>query len=108
MRWSFISQFHVCFCLAEVFPKNNGSRALEIVKCIVYGGLVESITSLSVVSSAAASDVTTCNNISSNITNNKFIKWMKLILISCCSEHYCNRIGKRYWKPPHFRTKREH
>lgn len=35
------------------------TKSLEIVKCIVYGGLIESITSLGVISSAAASDVDT-------------------------------------------------
>lgn len=35
------------------------SRSLEIVKCIVYGGLIEAITSLGIVSSAAASDADT-------------------------------------------------
>ncbi|KAL3615957.1 hypothetical protein CASFOL_040251 [Castilleja foliolosa] len=41
---------------------NNGSnKSLEILKCIVYGGLMETIASLSVVSSAAASDATTLN-----------------------------------------------
>ncbi|CAK9163439.1 unnamed protein product, partial [Ilex paraguariensis] len=37
-------------------PEREGSKSVEIIKSIVYGGLVESITSLSVVSSAAASD----------------------------------------------------
>lgn len=38
------------------------SEALQwdILKCIVYGGLVESITSLGVVSSAAAAGASTC------------------------------------------------
>ncbi|KAG8387274.1 hypothetical protein BUALT_Bualt02G0004400 [Buddleja alternifolia] len=42
-------------------PGNHGSKLLEILKCIVYGGLMESIASLGVVSSAAASDTTTLN-----------------------------------------------
>ncbi|XP_047952994.1 membrane protein of ER body-like protein [Salvia hispanica] len=37
------------------------SRSLEFWKCIVYGGLLESIASLSIVSSTAASDATTLN-----------------------------------------------
>ncbi|KAL1557492.1 membrane protein of ER body-like protein [Salvia divinorum] len=37
------------------------SRSLEILKCVVYGGLIESIASLSIVSSTAASDTTTLN-----------------------------------------------
>ncbi|KAH6784919.1 hypothetical protein C2S52_009878 [Perilla frutescens var. hirtella] len=37
------------------------STSFEILKCIVYGGLIESITSLSIVSSAVASDVPTLN-----------------------------------------------
>lgn len=38
----------------------EGIEGLEIIKSIVYGGLVESITSLGVVSSAAGSDSPTC------------------------------------------------
>jgi hypothetical protein len=37
----------------------------DILKAVVYGGLVESITSLSVVSAAAASGAKTC----------KFLSW---------------------------------
>ncbi|XP_041989626.1 membrane protein of ER body-like protein [Salvia splendens] len=37
------------------------SRSLEFWKCVVYGGLIESIASLSIVSSTAASDATTLN-----------------------------------------------
>ena len=36
------------------------SRQLEILKSIVYGGLIESITSLGVVSSAAGAGAGTC------------------------------------------------
>ncbi|XP_051152974.1 membrane protein of ER body 2-like isoform X2 [Andrographis paniculata] len=50
------------------FPDETGSidvaehsTSVEIVKCIVYGGLMELIASLSVVSSAAAADATTLN-----------------------------------------------
>ncbi|XP_017254288.1 membrane protein of ER body-like protein isoform X2 [Daucus carota subsp. sativus] len=39
----------------------EGIRGLEIIKSIVYGGLVESISSLGVVSSAAGSDAATLN-----------------------------------------------
>lgn len=35
---------------------------IEVIKSIVYGGLAESITSLSVVSSAAGGDATTCKH----------------------------------------------
>lgn len=37
----------------------EGIQGVEIIKSIVYGGLVESVTSLGVVSSAASSNVTT-------------------------------------------------
>ncbi|KAL3610132.1 hypothetical protein D5086_001152 [Populus alba] len=37
----------------------RGAKKLEIVKSIVYGGLIESITSLSVVTSAAGAEATT-------------------------------------------------
>lgn len=43
--------------LPPVEVKKN--KSLEIVKCIVYGGLIESITSLVVIFSAAASDADT-------------------------------------------------
>lgn len=39
--------------------EERGSKSAEVVKSIVYGGLTELITSLSVVSSAAASGATT-------------------------------------------------
>ncbi|KAL0459926.1 UNVERIFIED_CONTAM: Membrane protein of ER body-like protein [Sesamum latifolium] len=39
------------------------SQSLEILKCIVYGGLMETIASLSIVSSTAASDATTLNTV---------------------------------------------
>lgn len=38
----------------------RSSLELDILKSIVYGGLVEIITSLGVVSSAAGADATTC------------------------------------------------
>lgn len=47
----------------------NDSKSLEIVKCIVYGGLIESITSLSVVSSAAASDADTMKIVTLGVAN---------------------------------------
>ncbi|KAJ8557709.1 hypothetical protein K7X08_004475 [Anisodus acutangulus] len=45
------------------------SKSLEIVKCIVYGGLIESITSLGVVSSAAASDADTLKIVTIGVAN---------------------------------------
>lgn len=44
-------------------PRNlqqHGATELEILKSIVYGGLIESITSLSVVTSAASAATATC------------------------------------------------
>lgn len=49
--------------------ESQGSRSLEIVKSILYGGLMESITSLSVVSSAAASEATTLNIVALGLAN---------------------------------------
>lgn len=49
--------------------ETQGSKSVEILKSIVYGGLMESITSLSVVSSAAASDATTLNIIAIGLAN---------------------------------------
>ncbi|CDP03903.1 unnamed protein product [Coffea canephora] len=48
---------------------SQSSRSLEIVRSIVYGGLMESIASLSVVSSAAASDATTLNIVALGLAN---------------------------------------
>ncbi|XP_070012704.1 uncharacterized protein LOC107829025 isoform X2 [Nicotiana tabacum] len=45
------------------------TKSLEIVKCIVYGGLIESITSLGVISSAAASDVDTMKIVTIGVAN---------------------------------------
>lgn len=54
---------------AEVVPAETTSsessvaastKTLEILKSVVYGGLIESLTSLSVVTSAASADATTC------------------------------------------------
>ncbi|KAK9204639.1 hypothetical protein WN943_014903 [Citrus x changshan-huyou] len=42
-------------------PKASEARQLDILKSIVYGGLAESITSLGVVTSAAATGATTLN-----------------------------------------------
>ncbi|XP_060180811.1 membrane protein of ER body-like protein isoform X2 [Lycium barbarum] len=47
----------------------NQSKSLEIVKSIVYGGLIESITSLGVVSSAAAADADTVNIVTIGVAN---------------------------------------
>ncbi|CAI9774431.1 unnamed protein product [Fraxinus pennsylvanica] len=47
----------------------HGSKSLEILKSIVYGGLVESITSLSIVSSAAASETATMNIVALALAN---------------------------------------
>ncbi|XP_057808959.1 membrane protein of ER body-like protein isoform X2 [Salvia miltiorrhiza] len=44
-----------------LIPGIRRSKPMEMLKCIVYGGLIESIASLSIVSSAAASDATTLN-----------------------------------------------
>lgn len=52
--------------LAAIGRSNHGSNSLEILKCIVYGGLIQLITSLSVVSSAAASDATTSTSLNLN------------------------------------------
>lgn len=38
----------------------TGVAGVDIIKAIVYGGLVECITSLSVITSAAGGDATTC------------------------------------------------
>ncbi|KAL3517825.1 hypothetical protein ACH5RR_020414 [Cinchona calisaya] len=48
---------------------SQSSVSVEIVKSFVYGGLMESITSLSVVSSAAASEATTLNIVALGLAN---------------------------------------
>jgi len=59
----------ICSAAAEVVPAETTSsepsvaesrKTLEILKSVVYGGLIESLTSLSVVTSAASADATTC------------------------------------------------
>ncbi|KAF9689541.1 hypothetical protein SADUNF_Sadunf01G0102900 [Salix dunnii] len=47
----------------------RGAKKLEIVKSIVYGGLSESITSLSVVTSAASADAATSSIIALSLAN---------------------------------------
>ncbi|CAI9768685.1 unnamed protein product [Fraxinus pennsylvanica] len=48
---------------------DSGSKSIEILKSIVYGGLVESITSLSIVASAAASETATMNLVALGLAN---------------------------------------
>ncbi|XP_059594104.1 uncharacterized protein LOC104878408 isoform X3 [Vitis vinifera] len=48
-------------------PEN--SKQWEILKSIVYGGLIESITSLSIVTSAAGADATTLNILALGLAN---------------------------------------
>ncbi|XP_034690466.1 membrane protein of ER body-like protein [Vitis riparia] len=48
-------------------PEN--SKKWEILKSIVYGGLIESITSLSIVTSAAGADATTLNILALGLAN---------------------------------------
>ncbi|KAI3730161.1 hypothetical protein L6452_18837 [Arctium lappa] len=47
----------------------TGGRSLEIVKSVVYGGLMESIASLSVVSSAAGANAATLNVLALGLAN---------------------------------------
>ncbi|XAR60949.1 hypothetical protein NMG60_11034502 [Bertholletia excelsa] len=49
--------------------ETRDSKTMEILKSIVYGGLVESMASLSVVSSAAAADATTVNVLAMGLAN---------------------------------------
>ncbi|KAI5679948.1 hypothetical protein M9H77_01175 [Catharanthus roseus] len=52
-----------------IAKQEQSSKSLEILKSIVYGGLTESITSLSIVSSAAASEATTLNIVALGLAN---------------------------------------
>ncbi|KAI7984079.1 Membrane protein of ER body-like protein [Camellia lanceoleosa] len=52
-----------------IITSDEGSKTLEILKSVVYGGLMESMTSLSVVSSAAAADATTMNIVAMGLAN---------------------------------------
>ncbi|KAI7984097.1 Membrane protein of ER body 1 [Camellia lanceoleosa] len=52
-----------------IITLDEGSKTLEILKSVVYGGLMESMTSLSVVSSAAAADATTMNIVAMGLAN---------------------------------------
>ena len=46
--------------LLATTPSQQGVLKYEILKSLVYGGLIELITSLGVVTSAASADATTC------------------------------------------------
>lgn len=46
-------------------PSQQGVVKYEILKSLVYGGLIELITSLGVVTSAASADATTCKYLAS-------------------------------------------
>ncbi|KMS94791.1 hypothetical protein BVRB_015260 isoform A [Beta vulgaris subsp. vulgaris] len=46
-----------------------GVSGLDIIKAIVYGGLLECITSLSVITSAAGGDATTLNIVALGLAN---------------------------------------
>ncbi|XP_021858836.1 uncharacterized protein [Spinacia oleracea] len=50
-------------------PPRPGVSGLDIIKAIVYGGLVECITSLTVISSAAGGDATTLNIVALGLAN---------------------------------------
>lgn len=68
-------------------PKASEARRLDILKSIVYGGLAESITSLGVVTSAAATGATSCKcsfmSISSVLFMTFIIKQMVFCLFLC-------------------------
>ena len=58
-------------------PRGDGrgpqsSKAWEVLKSFVYGGLAELLASLSVVTSAASADATTCTKIYSLLLINVF------------------------------------
>ncbi|KAI3773718.1 hypothetical protein L1987_48248 [Smallanthus sonchifolius] len=62
--------------LQQAVVQGGGGRSLDIIKSMVYGGLIELITSLSVVSSAAGGDATTLNVLalgSANIFGGLFV-----------------------------------
>lgn len=52
-----------------IAKRASSSRSLEILKSIVYGGLMELVASLSIVSSAAASHATTLNTVALGLAN---------------------------------------
>lgn len=56
-----------------ITTESQSSRSVEILKSIVYGGLMESLASLSVVSSAAASEATTCESLTLLVLFSRFI-----------------------------------
>nr|GME21044.1 membrane protein of ER body-like protein isoform X1 [Ipomoea batatas] len=78
----------------------RGSKSVEVVKSIVYGGLMESITSLSVVSSAAASGATTLNTVAigmANLIGGSFVVAHNLLDLKIKSpeEEYNKVLGQR-------------
>lgn len=54
---------------AALAAAGGGDPQLDIVKCVVYGGLLESITSLSVVTSAAGANAKTLNIVALGAAN---------------------------------------
>ncbi|KAL2527595.1 membrane protein of ER body-like protein [Abeliophyllum distichum] len=56
-------------CVVDRETETRKAYEIEVIKSIVYGGLAESITSLSVVSSAAGGDTATLNVIALGLAN---------------------------------------
>ncbi|XP_031121258.1 membrane protein of ER body-like protein isoform X2 [Ipomoea triloba] len=81
-------------------PEERSSKSVEVVKSVVYGGLMESITSLSVVSSAAASGATTLNTVAigvANLIGGSFVVAHNLLDLKIKSpeEEYSKVLGQR-------------
>lgn len=90
-------------CAVDRETETRKAYEIEVIKSIVYGGLAESITSLSVVSSAAGGDTATLNVIAlglANLISGLFIIIHNLWdLKSNCIEQVSNQItehGDRY------------
>lgn len=76
-------------------------KKFEVIKSIVYGGLAESITSLSVVSSAAGGGAATCKQaIQFTLSIHTDVKKNFLMFCSSviCSEYFSYRDGQSHWR----------
>ncbi|XP_057966011.1 membrane protein of ER body-like protein isoform X3 [Malania oleifera] len=60
---------HVSSCPEVAIPQRKGAKGWEILKSIVYGGLIESIASLGIVTSAAGADADTVNILALGLAN---------------------------------------
>lgn len=89
--------------LEQGLPRPRGGTGIDIIKAIVYGGLLESITSLSVIASAAGGDATTLNIVALGLANVfgglvLLFHNLRILKREHATEHYIQELGR----PGHF------